>query len=98
MIRKALLAASMIATGVSAAEPAIRTEDVTLFYKIYDAAGGHPSADQLQHDYLDKGSEGLHALARLRNVTGVRMADNLEKHPEVYIEAKSCMELLPRVK
>lgn len=88
----------LMASAVSAAEPEIRTEDVTLFYQIYDAAGGHPTADQLQHDYLDKGSAGLHKLAELRNVTGARIADNLAKHPEIYVDAKSCMDLLPRVK
>lgn len=98
MIRETLLAASLLATAATAGEPVIRTEDVTLFYQVYDAAGGHPTADQLQHDYLDKGSDGLHALARLRNVTGARISETLEKHPEIYIEAKKCMALLPRVK
>lgn len=97
MLRSALLLA-FLASAASAAEPVIRTEDVTLFYKVYDAAGGHPTAEQLQHDYLDAGSPGLHKLAELRNVTGIRIADNLEKHPEVYVNAKRCMELLPRVK
>jgi hypothetical protein len=37
----------------------IRTSDVDLFYRIYDAAGGAPSADALQHDYIDAGSDGV---------------------------------------
>jgi hypothetical protein len=98
---------SAIATGViafiliyttaqsSAAE--IHTEDVDLFYKIYDAAGGHPTAEQLQRDYIDAGSEGLHHLAKLRNVTGVRIADTLTKRPELYSNARRCMATLPRV-
>ena len=89
---------AFLALAVSAAEPDIRIEDVTLFYKIYDAAGGHPTAEQLQHDYLDAGSDGLHRLAELRNVTGVRIAANLEKHPETYEAAKGCMALLPHVR
>ena len=32
----------------SGASPLIRTDDVTNFYRVYDAAGGHPSADQLR--------------------------------------------------
>ena len=40
----------------TAAGPVIQTEDVERFYKVYEAAGGHPTADQLQHDYLDPGS------------------------------------------
>src|SRR5438132_4002444 len=43
-------AAPITASGAS---PLIRTDDVTNFYRIYDAAGGHPSADQLQREYLD---------------------------------------------
>ena len=76
----------------------IHTEDVDLFYKIYDAARGHPTADQLQRDYLDAGSQGLHHLAKLRNVTGARIADTLSKHPELYIKARDCTAVLPRVR
>jgi hypothetical protein len=76
----------------------IHTEDVDRFYKIYDAADGHPTADQLQRDYLDAGSEGLHHLAQLRNVTGVRIADTLSKHPELYVKAGDCTAVLPRVR
>jgi hypothetical protein len=87
------------ATGSdSAAGPTIHIEDVARFYKIYDAADGHPTADQLQHDYLDAGSEGLHTLAKLRKVTGAAIAENLVKHPEVYSDAKRCMVVLPRVR
>ncbi|RZI92615.1 MAG: hypothetical protein EOP39_31945, partial [Rubrivivax sp.] len=34
----------------NAAEPIIETGDVHRFYKIYDAAGGRPTAEALQHD------------------------------------------------
>ena len=83
---------------VQSAATEIHTEDVDLFYKIYDAADGHPTAEQLQHDYLDAGSEGLHHLAKLRNVTGVRIADTLSKHPELYVKARDCTAVLPRVR
>ena len=87
-----LLAAALSAT------PAIHIEDVELFYRVYDAAGGHPTAEQLQRDYLDRGSEGLHQLAKVRNVTGVRIADTLAKRPELYADAKRCLAVLPRVR
>jgi len=77
--------------------PVIQIDDVARFYKVYDAAGGHPSADQLQHDYLDPGSDGLHHLAKVRNVTGVTIADALTKRPELYTGARQCMDVLPRV-
>src|SRR3546814_4617029 len=55
----------------------VHTEDVDLFYRIYDAAGGHPTAEQLQHDYLDQGSDGLQVLVRERDVTGDRKSTRL---------------------
>ncbi|HTW34858.1 MAG TPA: DUF2268 domain-containing putative Zn-dependent protease [Rhizomicrobium sp.] len=96
----AILAACAAATAAAepAAGPVIDISDVDLFYKVYDAADGHPTADQFQHDYLDKGSEGLHALAQARNVTGARIADMLAKRPEMYIDARRCVTVLPHVK
>jgi hypothetical protein len=78
--------------------PAIHIEDVTLFYQVYDAAGGHPTARQLQQDYLDRGSDGLHQFAKLRNVSGTAIAETLTKHPEIYSGAKRCLDVLPRVR
>ena len=94
----AMACASVLASAAQAAEPVIDTDDIALFYKIYDAAAGHPTADQLQRDYLDQGSEGLHILAKARNVTGARIADTLAKRPEIYVNAKRCMAVLPHVR
>jgi hypothetical protein len=82
----------------AAAGPVIQLEDVDRFYKVYDAAGGHPTAEQLQHDYIDPGSEGLHHFAEVRNVSGVSIAKTLAEHPEIYSGARRCMEVLPRVR
>jgi hypothetical protein len=79
-------------------EAVIHIEDVDRFYTVYEAAGGHPTADQLQHDYLDRGSEGLHQFAKQRNITGVRIADTLAKDPDIYSDAKRCMAVLPQVR
>jgi hypothetical protein len=79
-----------------AAGPVIHVEDVASFYKLYDATAGHPTAAQLQHDYLDRGSAGLHRLARLRHVTGVSIAAAMSEHPEMYANAKRCMGVLPK--
>ena len=76
----------------------IQTEDVTRFYRVYEAAGGHPSAEQLQHDYLDPGTPGLHHLAQVRNVTGERIALAIATRPELYAEARGCLAALPRVR
>lgn len=92
------LVAWSAAAASSGAGPVFHTEDVTRFYEVYNAAGGHPSVDQLQHDYLDPGSGGLHQFAQARNVTARRIAENIAKHPEMYIEARRCMDVLPRVR
>jgi len=94
----AMLGAAAPAPGNKAVEPVIRIEDVARFYEVYDAAGGHPTAEQLQHDYIDPGSEGLHHLAQARNVTGERIAKTLAEHPEIYSDARRCMVVLPRVR
>lgn len=79
-------------------QPVIETGDVTRFYEIYDAADGHPTAETLQHDYLDPGSDGLHQLARLRRVTGESIAAAIAKRPEIYVEARDCADVLPQVR
>jgi Predicted Zn-dependent protease (DUF2268) len=80
------------------AGPVILIEDVDRFYKVYDSAGGHPVAEQLQRDYIDSGSDGLHRFAKMRNITGSRIAETLTKHPEIYSDGKRCMAVLPRVR
>jgi hypothetical protein len=98
------LAASSGACGVAAApadnaaQPIIETGDVDRFCKVYDAANGRPTAEALQHDYIDPGSDGLHELARLRNVTGQSIAEAIAKRPEIYSEARACIDVLPRVR
>jgi hypothetical protein len=90
--------ALLLAAAPALGAPRIITEDVTRFYKVYDAAGGHPSVDGLDHDYLARGSDGLHEFAKARNVTAQRIADNIEKNPQIYVDARACMAALPGVK
>jgi hypothetical protein len=91
------------ATGADAAapdagdRPVIHIEDVARFYKVYDAANGHPSAEMLQQ-YIDQGSEGLRYFARSHNTTGARIADEISRYPELYVNARHCMDILPRVR
>ncbi len=87
-----------VAAENAPAAPPIQTEDVERFFRIYEAADGRPTAEVLQRDYLDAGSEGLHQLAKLRNVTGVRIADMIAKNPAMYDKARDCMSVLPRVR
>jgi hypothetical protein len=75
--------------------PVIHIEDVAAFYELYDATNGHPTAEQLQHEYLDPGSAGLHRMAQLRRVTGASIAAAMFQHPEIYADAERCMAVLP---
>jgi hypothetical protein len=91
-------AGAALAAMPRSVEPVIQTEDVERFYRLYDLSKGHPTADQLQRDYLDVGTDGLHELAKVRNVTGASIEANLIKHPDVYSDAKRCTVALPRVR
>jgi uncharacterized protein YjaZ len=78
--------------------PVIQIDDVARFYKVYDRAHGGPTAEELQRDYIDPGSHGLHHLASIRNVTGAMIAKALTAHPQIFSDAKRCMAVLPRVR
>lgn len=102
MLKPWALAALPIFITVTAASPAalqpeIRTSDVERFYKLYDATNGKPSAAQLQ-EYIDGGTDGFLAFAKMRAISGERIAQAIEKRPEIYIGAKSCASVLPSVK
>lgn len=87
-----------LALPAAAATPEIQTADVELFFRVYDAAEGRPTAQQLQRDYLDAGSEGLRRFARLRNTTAERIAEAIAKDPGMYEDARRCLAVLPRVR
>lgn len=82
----------------SGTAPAVIIRDVERFYDIYDAADGKPTAEELQRDYIDPGSDGLHHFARLRRVTGEAMVAALEQRPTLYEDARRCMRVLPQAK
>jgi hypothetical protein len=84
-------------TARSSPGPEIRISDVERFYALYDSTGGKPNASQLQ-GYIDDGSEGLRSFAKMRNTTGDRIAQAIEKQPEVFAKAKQCAAALPAVK
>jgi len=101
MVRLILAGATwLLAAGaVGAVEaPRISTEDVTRFYQVYEAAGGRPSAEALERDYLAPGSDLLHVFAKERRVTGARIADAIAAHPATYADARGCLTVLPAVR
>jgi hypothetical protein len=85
-------------SSIPAHGPTIDIEDVYRFYAIYDAAGGHPTADRLQADYIDAGSPGLRTFAQQRNITGERIAEAIAARPATYEDARRCMDVLPNVR
>lgn len=88
----------LLPSAAFAVEPEIHTADVDRFYRLYEEAGGRPTAETLQRDYIDKGSPGLVHFARARNVTGARIAGQLEQKPAVYQDARACAAHLPQAK
>ncbi|HEY8949475.1 MAG TPA: DUF2268 domain-containing putative Zn-dependent protease [Rhizomicrobium sp.] len=90
--------ATMLCVGPACATPDVHIEDVTLFYQVYDVAGGHPTADQIQHDYIDKGSDGLRRFFEERRTTAARVVQSIADHPQVYVDARKCLAVLPRAK
>src|SRR5271156_4184730 len=80
------------------ARPRILTQDVIRFYEIYDAAVGRPTEEQLQRDYIDSGSEGLHQFAKVRNLSGRTLARALALRPADYSGARRCVAGLDEVR
>ena len=87
--------------GFAAAEdslPEIRIADVELFYRVYDAANGAPSAEVLQSDYLDAGSDGLRQFIPSRIISADALAKAINKNRDTYEKARTCAAELPDVR
>ncbi|MBB4150706.1 DUF2268 domain-containing putative Zn-dependent protease [Sphingobium scionense] len=76
----------------------VRTSDVATFYRIYDAANGKPSADLLQREYIDEGTDGVRQFVPYRIISGEALAKEVGNNGSTYRQARSCMEALPAVK
>lgn len=74
------------------------TSDVDLFYQVFDAADGKPSAEQIQTLYIDRGSNGLRTFLKARRTSAQRIADSIATRPRLYEEARTCAKALPRVR
>lgn len=103
MSRLAILAAlaalaSAPALAAGKGEPDIRTSDVDLFYRVYEAADRRPTAEVLQRDYLDAGSPGVREFIPERILSAERLAKRIGEKPEVYDHARSCATALPEVR
>jgi hypothetical protein len=76
----------------------VRTSDVDLFYAVYDAAHGAPTAEALQKGYLDAGSDGVRQFIPQRIKSAADLAAKVAEHRAVYDRARECMQMLPVVK
>lgn len=103
-VRYALLIAgamvSLVGFSPISAEPLveIRTSDVDLFYKVYDAANGAPTAEALQHGYIDAGSDAVRQFVPERIKSATALATTIAQHRDVYEQARKCMDALPAMK
>jgi hypothetical protein len=79
-------------------QPEIRTSDVDLFYRVYDAAGGTPTVEALQREYIDKGSDGVRQFIPERIQSAEALAKYIGDHRDVYDSARGCVSALPAVR
>lgn len=96
----AILATSCAPVAVETTSPAgiaFETGDVTRFYQLLEATNGNPTAEQVQRDYLDRGTAGLRHLTEVRNVTAETIARAVATRPELYANARVCLTALPRI-
>lgn len=94
------LASILIAQAAQADQqrPEIRTSDVDLFYRVYDAARGSPGPEVLQRDYLDAGSDGVRQFIPDRILSAEKLAEQIAKNRPVYEKARRCAAVLPDVR
>jgi hypothetical protein len=102
-VRPVLALAALLAAGLArAAAPetpvVIRTDDVERFYRVYDAAHGHPTAEQLQAQYLDPGSVGLHQYLTARIKSAASLQHSIDVRPADFADARRCLAPLADTK
>lgn len=92
----ALLPAVVLAAGDPFAAR-VRFDDVDRFYRVYDAAGGRPTADRLRRHYLDAGSAGVRDFVPDRIVSAEALATKIAEDRALYDRARACRAALPKV-
>lgn len=88
------------ATAQAAGDPfgaRVRFDDVDRFYRVYDAAGGKPTADQLRRDYIEAGSAGVRDFVPYRIESPQALAAKIAEDREIYERARQCRAALPNV-
>ncbi len=75
----------------------IETQDVEAFFRVYDAAGGHPSAQDLSA-YVGRPSAGVVGFIPNRIESAEHLAAVVAAEGEVYANAKACAGRLGNVR
>jgi hypothetical protein len=94
------LAALLVAAPTAAGDPfaaRVRFDDVDRFYRVYDAAGGRPSAERLGRDYIEAGSAGVRDFVPDRIVSPEALAVKIAQDRAMYDRARRCRGALPQV-
>ncbi len=94
----ALLQAQAAERIVSAGHIVVQTDDVTRFFKVMDANQGRPSADELQHGYLDAGTDALRSFTDSRIGSMERLASAIQDKPALFAKAGTCATALPSIR
>ena len=98
-LRAAVIAAGVLATAAMAwagpRDAEVRTSDVDLFYRLYDAAHGKPSAEILDRDYIQGGTDGVRQFVPSRILSGEALAKTVAENPALYDNARKCLPALP---
>ncbi|NJS13435.1 MAG: DUF2268 domain-containing protein [Sphingopyxis sp.] len=100
MIKSAVMAAGalVLAAPTAAQGPIINSVDVERFFAAYDRHGGSLDAETLQREYFDPATPGLSEFARLRRVSAESVARKLKADPALYVNARGCAAVIPRVR
>lgn len=91
---QAQAAERIVATG----HIVVQTDDVTRFFKVLDANQGRPSADDLQHGYLDAGTDALRSFTDRRIGSMERLARAIQDKPALFAKARTCATALPSIR
>ncbi|QYE33548.1 hypothetical protein KZX46_01950 (plasmid) [Polymorphobacter sp. PAMC 29334] len=97
----AAVIAAITSAGLAppAADPltvSVETADADRFAAVFDSANGRPTAEQLQHGYLDPGSYGVRVFTPDRIIDAYHLAEAVAKRPDFY--ARAINVCLPVVK
>ena len=73
----------------------IEAEDADRFAALFDRTGGAPTAEQIQRDYLDRGSYGVHVFTPDRIVDAAHLAATVARERALYERAvRTCLPVV----